>query len=188
MNGCARQNQIDFSSSEAFFSSLNETKIIQQENKKSTPVKNSLKKNAKRRKKLSKAEKIKVNSPVKKTQQTLLLSETTDSESETLKARNQDLSNLDSNYNYQDQFATLKYDCNEPIAFNGLDRDELRHVMNERELFAMGAPISKDGTYNVVPKNEFEHNNMQHFTKMNGLKHDDHTWKNRIDKLLSLID
>ena len=44
MNGCARQNQIDFSSSEAFFSSLNETEIIQKENKKSTPVKNSLKK------------------------------------------------------------------------------------------------------------------------------------------------
>ena len=34
MNGCARHNQIDFSSSEAFFSSLNETKIIQKENKK----------------------------------------------------------------------------------------------------------------------------------------------------------
>ena len=33
MNGCARQNQIDFSSSEAFFSSLNEPKIIQKENK-----------------------------------------------------------------------------------------------------------------------------------------------------------
>ena len=45
MNGCARQNQIDFSSSEAFFSSLNETKIIQKENKKSAPVLNSLKKN-----------------------------------------------------------------------------------------------------------------------------------------------
>ena len=44
MNGCARQNQKDFSTSEAFFSSLNETKIIQKENKKSTPVKNSLKK------------------------------------------------------------------------------------------------------------------------------------------------
>ena len=44
MNGCARQNQIDFSSNEAFFSSLNETKIIQKENKKSTPVLNSLKK------------------------------------------------------------------------------------------------------------------------------------------------
>ena len=44
MNGCARQNQIDFSSSEAFFSSLNETEIIQKENKKSTPVLNSLKK------------------------------------------------------------------------------------------------------------------------------------------------
>ena len=34
MNGCARHNQIDFSSSETFFSSLNETKIIQRENKK----------------------------------------------------------------------------------------------------------------------------------------------------------
>ena len=44
MNGCARQNQIDFSSSEAFFSSLNETKIIQKENKENTPVLNSLKK------------------------------------------------------------------------------------------------------------------------------------------------
>ena len=33
MNGCARHNQIDFSSSEAFFSSLDETKIIQKENK-----------------------------------------------------------------------------------------------------------------------------------------------------------
>ena len=45
MNGCARQNQIDFSSSEAFFSSLNKTEIIQKENKKNTPVLNSLKKN-----------------------------------------------------------------------------------------------------------------------------------------------
>lgn len=44
MNGCARQNQINFSSSQAFFSSLNETKIIQKENKKNTPVLNSLKK------------------------------------------------------------------------------------------------------------------------------------------------
>ena len=34
MNGCARHNQIDFSSSEAFFSSLNKTEIIQKENKK----------------------------------------------------------------------------------------------------------------------------------------------------------
>ena len=44
MNGCARQNQIDFSSSEAFFSSLNKPEIMQKENKKSTPVLNSLKK------------------------------------------------------------------------------------------------------------------------------------------------
>ena len=33
MNGCARHSQIDFSSSEAFFSSLDETEIIQKENK-----------------------------------------------------------------------------------------------------------------------------------------------------------
>ena len=45
MNGCARQNQINFSSSEAFFSSLNETNITQKKNKKSTPVSNSIKKN-----------------------------------------------------------------------------------------------------------------------------------------------
>ena len=45
VNGCARQNQIDFSSSEAFFSSLNKTENIQKENKKNTPVLNSLKKN-----------------------------------------------------------------------------------------------------------------------------------------------
>ena len=44
ISGCARQNQIDFSSSEAFFSSLNDTKIIQKENKKNTPVLNSFKK------------------------------------------------------------------------------------------------------------------------------------------------
>ena len=44
INGCAKQNQINFSSSEAFFSSLNETEIIQKENKKSTPVLNRLKK------------------------------------------------------------------------------------------------------------------------------------------------
>ena len=44
LNGCARQNQIDFSSSEAFFSSLNKTEIIQKENKKNTSVLNSLKK------------------------------------------------------------------------------------------------------------------------------------------------
>ena len=34
MTGCARHNQIDFSSSKAFFSSLDEKKIIQKENKK----------------------------------------------------------------------------------------------------------------------------------------------------------
>ena len=45
LSGCARQNQIDFSSSEAFFSSLNETEIVKKKNKKSTPVLNSLKKN-----------------------------------------------------------------------------------------------------------------------------------------------
>ena len=50
MNGCARQNQIDFSSSETFFSSLNKTKIIQKENKKSTSVLNSLKKSKTKKK------------------------------------------------------------------------------------------------------------------------------------------
>ena len=45
MNGCARRNQIDFSSKQAFFSSLNNTEITQKENKKSTTVLNSLKKN-----------------------------------------------------------------------------------------------------------------------------------------------
>ena len=45
MNGCARHNQIDFSSKQAFFSSLNNTEITQKENKKSTTVLNSLKKN-----------------------------------------------------------------------------------------------------------------------------------------------
>ena len=44
-NGCARQNQIDFTTSEAFFSSLNEPKLIQKENIKSTSLLNSLKKN-----------------------------------------------------------------------------------------------------------------------------------------------
>ena len=44
MNGCNRRDQIDFSSSEAFFSSVNETEIIQKENKKSAPILNSLKK------------------------------------------------------------------------------------------------------------------------------------------------
>ena len=44
-NGCAKHNQIDFSSKQAFFSSLNNTEITQKENKKSTPELNSLKKN-----------------------------------------------------------------------------------------------------------------------------------------------
>ena len=44
MNGCAKHNQIDFSSSKAFFSSLDEKKIIQKENKKNTSKSNSLKK------------------------------------------------------------------------------------------------------------------------------------------------
>ena len=44
MNGCARQNQIDFSSSKAFFSSLNKTEIVKKENKNSTALLNNLKK------------------------------------------------------------------------------------------------------------------------------------------------
>ena len=45
MYGCARHNPIDFSSKQAFFSSLNNTEITQNENKKSTTVLNSLKEN-----------------------------------------------------------------------------------------------------------------------------------------------
>ena len=44
MSGCARHNRIDFSSSEAFFSSLNEKKIIQKENFNKTFKSNNLKK------------------------------------------------------------------------------------------------------------------------------------------------
>ena len=44
MSACARQNRINFSSSEAFFSSLNETNIIQKEKNKSTSKLNNLKK------------------------------------------------------------------------------------------------------------------------------------------------
>ena len=43
--GCAKHNPIDFSSSDAFFSSLNEKKIIKKENKKSISVEGTLKKN-----------------------------------------------------------------------------------------------------------------------------------------------
>ena len=44
MSGCARQNRINFSSSEAFFSSLNEANIIQKEKNFSTSKLNNLKK------------------------------------------------------------------------------------------------------------------------------------------------
>ena len=44
MSGCAKHNSINFSSSEAFFSSLNETKIIQKENKDNTSTLHNLKK------------------------------------------------------------------------------------------------------------------------------------------------
>ena len=54
--GCVKHNPIDFSSSDAFFSSLNEKKIIKKENKKSTSVKSRLKKNniEKKEKKITK--------------------------------------------------------------------------------------------------------------------------------------
>ena len=42
MSGCARHNDIDFSSGKAFFSSLNETKKLQKENMKNTDIENSL--------------------------------------------------------------------------------------------------------------------------------------------------
>ena len=41
MSGCAKNNRIDFSSSKAFFSSMNETKVVQ---KKNIPKLNDLKK------------------------------------------------------------------------------------------------------------------------------------------------
>ena len=45
ISGCARQNRINFSSSEAFFSSINETNIIQKENNNISSTLNNLKKN-----------------------------------------------------------------------------------------------------------------------------------------------
>ena len=43
ISGCVKHKQIDFTSSETFFSSLNDKEIIQKENKENTPVINSLK-------------------------------------------------------------------------------------------------------------------------------------------------
>ena len=45
MSGCAKKNRIDFSSSKAFFASMNETKVIKKKNIKNTPTLNDLKKN-----------------------------------------------------------------------------------------------------------------------------------------------
>ena len=62
MNGCTRHNQIDFSSSETFFSSLNETKIIQKENKKGLiEAKNNKKENKKNTTVLNSLKKSKIN-------------------------------------------------------------------------------------------------------------------------------
>ena len=44
MSGCVRQNHINFSSSEAFFSSLNKTDMFQKENKNNTFTLNNLQK------------------------------------------------------------------------------------------------------------------------------------------------
>ena len=44
-SGCAKQNPINFSSSEAFFSSLNEKEVLKKENKRITLGKNSLQNN-----------------------------------------------------------------------------------------------------------------------------------------------
>ena len=44
MSGCARQNHINFSSSEAFFSSLNQTNVIQKEKNNNISKLNNLKK------------------------------------------------------------------------------------------------------------------------------------------------
>ena len=43
ISGCTMHNPIDFSSSKAFFSSLNEKEVLKKENKKITVGKNSLK-------------------------------------------------------------------------------------------------------------------------------------------------
>ena len=59
MNGCAKNNPIDFSSSDAFFSSFEEKKAIKQENKKRISVKNNLKENYN-----EKAEKQIIKNPV----------------------------------------------------------------------------------------------------------------------------
>ncbi len=62
MNGCARQNQINFSSSEAFFSSLDDTKIIQKEDKKGLKeTKNNQKENKKNTSMLNSLKKSKIN-------------------------------------------------------------------------------------------------------------------------------
>ena len=147
----------------------------------SKSVSSELNKKALKKKKLVKKGKIAVSSPVaslsykKKSKKNDLLSISSNSDN----IINQNSNQLDSNYEYQNQFAALKYNCDEPMAMNGLDRDELRHVLGEREMMSMGAPITNDMTYNVVGKEDFCHNNMQQFDKMNGLKHDEHTWGNR---------
>lgn len=51
ISGCAKHNPINFSSSEAFFSSLNEKEVIKKENKRITAGKNSLKNNIEKTKK-----------------------------------------------------------------------------------------------------------------------------------------
>ena len=51
ISGCAKQNPIDFSSSKAFFSSLNEKEVIKKENKKIALGKNSLINNIEKTKK-----------------------------------------------------------------------------------------------------------------------------------------
>ena len=48
ISSCARHNPIDFSSSDAFFSSLNKKEIIKKENKNSILTKNNIEKNEKR--------------------------------------------------------------------------------------------------------------------------------------------
>ena len=62
MNGCARHNKIDFSSSKTFFSSLNETKIIQKEDKKGlNKTKNDQKENKKNTSVLNSFKQSKIN-------------------------------------------------------------------------------------------------------------------------------
>ena len=129
--------------------------------------KKNKKKLAKKRKEQEKTKKIKVKHP--KNIKVKNKSNSTNSQNSNSSEKQK--------YNYENQFDNLKYSCNKPVPISGLDEDEMRHIVNERELFARGTSIQEDMTYDVVPNEDFTHNNLQPFGKMKGLKNDN--WKNR---------